>query len=95
MGKYRTGQFVHRKQGLFLSVSVDDIIMTGRLQNIAPMWKKLMKFVDLGELTLFLDDVYLGCTQREGKRNEIVFQEYRKCSNHESPMHQHVLIMDY
>ena len=27
----------------FLSVYVDDIKMTGKKQNVAPMWKKLMK----------------------------------------------------
>ena len=32
--------FVHRKQGLFLSVSVDDDMrMAGKKQNMAPMWK--------------------------------------------------------
>ena len=39
--------------------------MSGRKQNLNPMWKKLMKLVDLGELTSFLDHVYLGCTHRE------------------------------
>ena len=39
--------FVHRRQGLFLSVYVDDIKMAGKKQNITPMWKKLMKNVDL------------------------------------------------
>ena len=62
---------------------------------IAPMWKTLMKFVDFGKPTSFLDHVYLGCTQRESKRNEIVIQEHRKCSNHDSPMHQHALTMDW
>ena len=38
--------FVHRKQGLFLSVCVDDIKMAGRKQNFNPMWRKLMKLVD-------------------------------------------------
>ena len=35
--------FVHCKQGLFLSVNVDDIMMAAQKQNLAPMWKKLMK----------------------------------------------------
>ena len=35
--------FVHRKQGLFLSVYVDDIKLAGKKQNMAPMWKKLTK----------------------------------------------------
>ena len=30
---------VHRKQGLFLSVYMDDIKMAGKKQNMAPMWK--------------------------------------------------------
>ena len=40
--------FVHRIQGLFLSVSVDDIKMAGNKQNMAPMWKKLTKKVRFG-----------------------------------------------
>ena len=46
--------FVHRKQRLFLSVYVDDIKMSGRKHNMAPMLKILMKLVDLGEPTSFL-----------------------------------------
>ena len=42
---------VHRKQGLFSSVYVDDIKMTGRKQKLSPMWKKQKKLVDLGEAT--------------------------------------------
>ena len=57
--------FVHREKGLFLSVYVDQIKQAGRKQNIDPMWKVLMKEDDLGEPTSFLDQVYLGCTQRE------------------------------
>ena len=70
--------FVHRKQGLFLSVYNDDIKMADRKQNMTPMWKKLMKLVDLGEPTSFLDQVYLGCTQRECKPNETIIDENRK-----------------
>ena len=55
-----------------------DIKMAGRKQNVAPMWKKLTKHVDLDEPTSFLDHVYLGCTQRECKPNEIIIDEYRK-----------------
>ena len=35
--------WVHRKQGFFLSVHVDDIKMVGKKQNMAPIWKELMK----------------------------------------------------
>ena len=52
--------FVHRKQGLFLSVYADDIKMAGKKQNMAPMWKRLMKNVDLEEPTSLLDHVYFG-----------------------------------
>ena len=45
---------------------------------MAPMQKKLMKLVDLGEPTSFLDRVYLGCTQRECKSNENVKDECRQ-----------------
>ena len=66
------------KQGIFLSVYVDDVKMDGKKQNMAPMWKKLLKHVDLDEPTSFLDHVFLGCTQRECKPNEIINEEYRK-----------------
>ena len=42
---------------------VDDIKLAGKKQNIDPLWKILVKDVDLGERTSFLDHVYLGCTQ--------------------------------
>ena len=70
--------FVHRKPGLFLSVSVDDIKMAGKKQNMAPMWKKWMKNVDLDETTSFLDHVFLECTQRECKPNETIIERYTR-----------------
>ena len=39
---------------------VDDIKLDGKKHNIDPMWKILMKEVDLREPTSFLDHVYLG-----------------------------------
>ena len=42
------------------------------------MWNKLMKHVDPDKPTSFLDRVYLGCTQRECKPNEIIIDEHRK-----------------
>ena len=56
---------MHREKGLLLSVSVDDMKLAGKKQNINPMRKVLNKEVDLGEPTSFLDHVYLGCTQRQ------------------------------
>ena len=63
---------------LFLTENVDDIKLTGKKQNKAPMWKKLMKHVDLDEPTSFLDRVYLGRAQRECKPNEVIIEEYTK-----------------
>ena len=68
--------FVHRKQELFLSVYVDK--MAGKKQNVAPMWKEVMKNVDPDEPTSFLDNVDLGCTQRECKPNEICYRAIQR-----------------
>ena len=78
--QYRIGNvfFVHRKQGLFLLLHVDDIKRAGRKQEMAPMWRKLMKLVDLGEPISFLDHVYLGCTQRECTANVSIFDQERE-----------------
>ena len=70
--------FVHRKHKIFLSVHVNDIKMGGKTQNLALMCKKLMKDVDIGEPTSFLDHVYQGCTQRECKLNEKIIGQYNK-----------------
>ena len=51
-------------------VCVDDIKMAAEKQNMAPMWKKLMKNVDFDEPASFLDHFHLGCTQRECKPND-------------------------
>ena len=69
--------FDYREKGLFLSVHVDVIKQAGKKQNIDPMWKVLMKDVDLGEPTSFLDHVYLGCTQRECQTRKDVVDYYR------------------
>ena len=54
-------------------MSADDIKVAGKKQNIDPMWKVLMKQVDFGEPTSFLDHVYFGCIPREyGTSRDIV-----------------------
>ena len=64
---------INRERGLFLSLYVDDIELTSKTENIAPIWKILKEDVDFAESTSFLDHVCLGCTQRECKiRNDIV-----------------------
>ena len=52
--------------------------MAGKKQNMAHMWKKLMKSVDIDEPTSFLDHVYFGCTQRECKPTEIIIEQFTK-----------------
>ena len=65
--------FVNRARGLFLSVYVDAFKLTGKTENTEPTETILMKGVDLGEPTSFLDHAFLGCTQREcTKSNDIV-----------------------
>ena len=71
--------FVNRTRGLFLSVYVDDIKLAGKTENIEPTWTTIMKDVDLGEPTSFLEHVHLGCTQRECKPN----QTYVGCTQRE------------
>ena len=56
---------------------VDDIKLAGKKQNIEPMWKVLNKEVDLGEPTSFLDNVYLGCTQRQCEISKNTVDNYR------------------
>ena len=67
--------FVHRERGLLLSV--DDMKLFGKKQNINPMWKLLNKEVDLGEPTSFLDHVYLRCTQRQCEISKDIVDNHR------------------
>ena len=62
---------------VFLSVYVNDIKLAGKKQNIDPMWKVLVKEVDLGEPTSFLVHVYLGCTQRQCETSKDIVDNYR------------------
>ena len=65
--------FVHRKQGLFLSVYVDGIIMDGKQQKYGSHVEEIEN-VDLDEPTSCLDHVCLGCTQRDCKPNELIIE---------------------
>ena len=56
---------------------VDAIKLAGKKQNIDPLWKILVKDVDLGEPTSFLEHVYLGCTQRECQMSKDTVDNYR------------------
>ena len=52
--------FEHREKGLFLSVYVDDIKLTGKKQDLDPMWKVLNKEVDFGRTNIFPGSCVLG-----------------------------------
>ena len=51
--------------------------MAGKTENIDPMWKVLMKDIDFGEPTSFLDHVFLGCTQRECQISKDIVENHR------------------
>ena len=57
---------------------VDDFKLAGKKRNINPTSKVLIKDVDLGEPTSFLDHVYLGCTQREWQISKDIVKNYKK-----------------
>ena len=65
------------KKGYSYRVFVDDIQLAGKKQNINPTWKMLMRDVDLGEPTSFLDHGDLGCTQRECQISKDIVDNYR------------------
>ena len=69
---------VHRKRRLFLSVNVDDIKVAGMKQNMAPMWKNLMKTLILENRHHFLTMCTWVCTQRDRKPNETIIEQYKK-----------------
>ena len=51
--------------------------LAGKIENLDPMWKLLNKEVDLGELTSFLDHVYLECTQRQCEISKDFIDNFR------------------
>ena len=55
--------YEHAKDGLFLSVYVDDFKMAGRKDSLAPIWAKLGKHLELEPPTPFDENIYLGCGQ--------------------------------
>ena len=56
---------------------MDDTKLAWKKQDNDPMWKVLVKEVDLGEPTTFLDHVHLGCTQRESETSKDILDNYR------------------
>ena len=66
-----------------MSVYVDDKKKAGQKQNTDPMWKVLMKVVDLGEPTSFFDHVYWVALNESAKRAKILSTIAKICSNPE------------
>ena len=58
--------------------------MVGRKQNLNPLWKKLMKLVDLGELTPYIGDVL----NVNANRTEVLLVNTKRCSNNDSASEQ-------
>jgi len=56
--------YVHKQQQLFMSIYVDDFKMSGKKENLAPMWAKIGKSLDLEPASSLDGNVYLGCGQR-------------------------------
>ena len=69
--------FRQLSKGLFVSVYLDDRKLSGKKQNIDPMWKVLMKDVDLWQPTSFRDHVDLVCIQRECQSSKDIVKNYR------------------
>ena len=69
--------FFSREKRMVLFVYVDDIKLAGKKENISPTWKILMKDVDLGEPTSFLEHVSLGCAQRECQTSKDLVDNFR------------------
>ena len=57
--------YKHPVKRLFLSVYVDDFKMAGKAANISGMWAELRKHLDLEAPTRLVDNVYLGCSQKD------------------------------
>ena len=55
--------YVHRAERIFLSVFVDDYKMAGVKGNLALMWARLRKKLDIEPLTPLHNTSYLGCQQ--------------------------------
>ena len=60
---------------------VDDIKLAGKKQNIDPMWIILMKDVDLGEPTSFLDHVCRVALKENVRLARILWIITEVCSN--------------
>ena len=74
---------MHRQQGRFLSVHVDDIEMAGKKPNLEP-FENRRNTLNLEKPSQFLDPVHLECTQREVNRTRVSSGRLQEiCLSHE------------
>ena len=55
--------------------------MVGHKQNLAPVWQKLMRDVDIEEPTSFLDHFYLGCLNGIANQMTNLLDSTTRCLN--------------
>ena len=67
--------FQNKAKKLWLSVYVDDFKLVGAKENIAPMWKSLMRTIDLEPPIALHNNVYLGCKQEPEKFDKLAVQQ--------------------
>ena len=75
-----TTSYQHPTKKLWLSVYVDDFKLVGDKDAIAPMWKALMKSIDLEPPIPLQSNVYLGCKQEPESPDTGAFSRRHKCS---------------
>ena len=59
---------------IFLSVHVEDIKMVREKEHLGPTWTILRREIDLEDPTPWLNQEYLGCTQREAEADHRAVQ---------------------
>ena len=68
---------MHRQRGVFLSVHVDNIKMGGKTCDQKLIWERWMTQKDPQEQTYVMDQVCLGCMQRECEPNQDIIGGYK------------------
>ena len=57
--------YKHPKDGMILSINVDDFKLGGRKDKLKPMWEKLGRYLKLDPSQKLQNNVYLGMKQQE------------------------------
>ena len=68
---------VNREKTILVCVCGRYKKLAGRNKTLTQCGKTLMKKVELGEPTSFLDHIYLGCTQRECETSKDIVENCR------------------